>query len=347
MRKKDKILVALSGGVDSAVALYLLKKQGHDVEAAFMKNFSEKVNLKGDCPWKEDRIMAYRIAAQLQVPIRTFNFEKEYYQKIVKYIFDTYKKGQTPNPDILCNSEIKFKLFLNKAMILGFDKIATGHYAKITKTDGTYHLLKAKDKNKDQSYFLSALSQKQLAKTIFPIGDLVKPRVRAIAKKAKLINSERPDSQGICFIGKINLKTFLQQKIKPKKGIILNAKGMKLGQHDGVWYYTIGQRKGLDLPNGPWFVSKKDVKNNILYVAKEGELELYQKSVKISKIAWLGKPKKLPLIAKAKIRYRQLDQNIILYPDRVVFKQKQRGVASGQSIVIYLKNDLIASATIL
>jgi tRNA-specific 2-thiouridylase len=347
MRKKDKILVALSGGVDSAVALYLLKKQGHDVEAAFMKNFSEKVNLKGDCPWKEDRIMAYRIAAQLQVPIRTFNFEKEYYQKIVKYIFDTYQKGQTPNPDILCNSEIKFKLFLNKAMILGFDKIATGHYAKVTKTAGMYHLLKARDKNKDQSYFLSGLSQKQLAKTIFPIGDLEKTRVRAIAKKAKLINSERPDSQGICFIGKINLKTFLQQKIKPKKGIIVNARGEKLGQHDGVWYYTIGQRKGLDLPNGPWFVSKKDVRNNILYVAKEGELDLYQKSVKISKIHWLGKPKKLPLTAKAKIRYRQLDQNIILYPDRVVFKQKQRGVASGQSIVIYLKSDLIASATIL
>ncbi|MFA6252714.1 MAG: tRNA 2-thiouridine(34) synthase MnmA [Patescibacteria group bacterium] len=347
MRKKDKILVALSGGVDSAVALYLLKKQGYDVEAAFMKNFSERVNLKGNCPWKEDRIMAYRIAAQLQVPIRTFNFEKEYYQKIVKYIFATYQKGQTPNPDILCNSEIKFKLFLDKAMLLGFDKIATGHYAKITKTGQVYHLLKATDKNKDQSYFLSGLSQKQLAKTIFPIGHLTKPKVRAIAKKAKLINSERPDSQGICFIGKINLKTFLQQKIKPKKGSILNTQGVKLGQHDGVWYYTIGQRKGLDLPNGPWFVSKKDVRNNVLYVAKEGELDLYQKSVKISKIAWLGKPKKLPFSAKAKIRYRQTDQNIILYPDRVLFKQKQKGVASGQSIVVYLKNDLIASATIL
>ncbi len=347
MRKKLKILVALSGGVDSAVALYLLKKQGHNVEAAFMKNFSEKVNLKGDCPWKEDRIMAYRIAAQLQVPIRTFNFEKEYYQKIVKYIFDTYQKGQTPNPDILCNNEIKFKLFLEKAMILGFDKIATGHYAKITKTGGIYHLLKAKDKNKDQSYFLSALTQKQLAKTMFPIGHLEKTKVRAIAKKAKLINSERPDSQGICFIGKINLKTFLQQKIKPKKGAILNTRGIKLGQHDGVWYYTIGQRKGLDLPNGPWFVSKKDVKNNILYVAKEGESDLYQKSVKISEIHWLGKPKKLPLTAKAKIRYRQFDQDIILSKNKVQFKSAQKGVASGQSVVCYLADDLVASAIIL
>ncbi len=346
MAKKEKILVALSGGVDSAVALYLLKKQGYYVEAAFMKNFSEKVNLKGECPWKEDRIMAYRIAAQLHVPIHTFNFEKEYHEKVVNYIFETYKNGQTPNPDVLCNNEIKFKLFLNKAKKLGFDKIATGHYARVKKSGNFYQLLKGLDPNKDQSYFLSGLNQKQLSSSLFPIGHLAKPKVRQIAKQAKLVNAERPDSQGICFIGKINLKTFLAQKIKPKKGDILDTEGNKLGQHDGVWYYTIGQRKGLDISNGPWFVQKKDLKKNILVVAKEGEAALYSKQIHITDIHWLGKKYQLPLKAQAKIRYRQEDQEIILNQKTVYFIKAQKGVASGQIVAIYKNNQLIVSATI-
>lgn len=347
MAKKTKILVALSGGVDSAVALYLLKKQGYYVEAAFMKNFSEKVNLKGECPWKEDRIMAYRVAAQLHVPIRTFNFEKEYNQKVVQYIFDTYKNGQTPNPDILCNNEIKFKLFLNKAKKLGFDQIATGHYVRVKKVGNYYQLLKGLDPNKDQSYFLAGLNQNQLNSAIFPIGHLLKPKVRAIAKKAKLVNADRPDSQGICFIGKINLKTFLEQKIKPKKGNIFDTQGNKLGQHDGVWYYTIGQRKGLSLPNGPWFVQKKDTKNNILFVAKEGESDLYSQQIHISDIHFLAQKYKLPLTAKAKIRYRQEDQKITLHQNTIDFEKPQKGVASGQTIAIYKNSQLIASATII
>lgn len=347
MNKKPKILVALSGGVDSAVALYLLKKQGYYVEAAFMKNFSEKVNLKGECPWKEDRVMAYRIAAQLHVPIRTFNFEKEYHDKVVNYIFETYRNGQTPNPDVLCNNEIKFKLFLNKAKKLGFDKIATGHYARIKKSGNYYQLFKGLDSNKDQSYFLSGLNQKQLSSSLFPISHLSKPKVRAIAKKAKLVNADRPDSQGICFIGKINLKTFLAQKIKPKKGDILDTEGNKLGQHDGVWYYTIGQRKGLDISNGPWFVQKKDLKKNILFVAKEGEATLYSKQIHITEIHWLGQKYPLPLKAKAKIRYRQKDQQITLNNSNLNFVKPQKGIASGQIVAIYKNSQLIASATIL
>lgn len=346
MAKKEKILVALSGGVDSAVALYLLKKQGYYVEAAFMKNFSEKVNLKGECPWKEDRIMAYRIAAQLHVPIHTFDFEKEYHDKVVSYIFETYQNGQTPNPDILCNNEIKFKLFLAKAQKLGFSKIATGHYARLKKSGDFYQLLKALDKNKDQSYFLSGLNQKQLASAIFPIGHLAKTKVRAIAKQAKLANADRPDSQGICFIGKINLKTFLAQKIKTKKGDILDTKGYKLGQHDGVWYYTIGQRKGLNLANGPWFIQQKDLQNNILIVAKEGDGALYSKKIHITKLHWLGAKYTLPIKAKAKIRYRQEDQDVIIDDGVINFAQAQKGVASGQIVAIYKNQALIASATI-
>lgn len=352
--KKEKILVGLSGGVDSAVSLYLLQQQGYQVEAAFMKNFSEKVNIKGECPWKEDRIVAYRVAAQLKVPIQTFDFEDIYQEKVVKYIFDTYQAGQTPNPDVLCNNEIKFKLFLNKALELGFDKIATGHYARVYQDKTGYHLLRGIDPNKDQSYFLAGLNQEQLSKALFPIGDLQKDKVRQIASEAGLVNADRKDSQGICFIGKIDLKTFLQQKIKAKKGDIVDTSGNVLGQHQGVWYYTIGQRKGLDLPNGPWFVASKDIENNKLIVAKEGDKELYKNSVQISNLHWLAKEHKLPLKAKAQIRYRQEAQDVIISSSEVekskgflaTFKTPQKGVASGQILAVYQKDELIASANI-
>lgn len=346
--KKEKILVALSGGVDSAVALYLLKKKGFDVEAAFMKNFSEKVNIKGDCPWKEDRLMAYRVASYLKIPIQTFNFEKQYHDKIVSYIFDSYQNGLTPNPDVLCNNEIKFKLFLDKALKLGFDKIATGHYAKIKKDKAGYHLLRAKDLNKDQSYFLAGLTQNQLSKAIFPIADMTKPKLRILAKKINLPNAERKDSQGICFIGKIDLKTFLSQKIKPKKGDIVDTEGKKLGTHQGVWYYTIGQRKGLNIGgSGPWYVVSKDLKNNRLIVGHIDDEKLYNKIVQISDLHWLVRQHKLPLKAGAQIRYRQTPQNIVLYKNKLEFQKPQQGVASGQIIAVYQKNELICSANII
>lgn len=346
--KKLKILVGLSGGVDSAVALYLLKKQGYQVSAGFMKNFSENINIKGVCPWKEDRLEAYRVASFLKIPIQTFDFEKIYQEKIVHYIFESYASGLTPNPDILCNSEIKFKLFLDKAIEQGFDYIATGHYARVKQDKSGWHLLKGKDKNKDQSYFLAGLDQSQLSHIIFPIGDLPKNKVRAIARKIKLPNAARPDSQGICFIGKVDLKTFLSQKIKPKIGEIVDINNHKLGEHQGVWYYTIGQRKGLNIGgSGPWYVVAKDLKNNKLIVGKADSDELFTKNIQITNLHWLGKEYKLPLKAKAKIRYRQDDQSMILKDALAEFKTPQRGVASGQTMAVYKKDELIVSANII
>ena len=349
-KNKEKILVGLSGGVDSAVAAYLLQKEGYEVEAAFMKNFSDKVNLKGECPWKEDKLTAYKVAAFLKIPIRTFNFEKEYKDKVVNYIFTSYKKGLTPNPDILCNNEIKFKLFLNKALELGFNKIATGHYAGIEENDG-YTLLRGRDNNKDQSYFLAGLNQKQLSKVIFPLQDIDKKEVRRIAKEIKLPNANRKDSQGICFIGKLDLKTFLQQKIKEKKGEIVDKDNNVLGYHQGVWYYTIGQRKGLDIGgSGPWYIIEKDLKNNKLIVGKIDDPELYHKEIKCINWHWLNKEYKFPLKAKAQIRYRQKAEDVKIEKKEdyylISFKNKQKGVASGQILAVYDKNKLIASALI-
>mgnify|MGYP003967799069 CR=1 FL=1 len=352
---QEKILVGLSGGVDSAVAALLLKEQGYQVEAAFMKNFSAKINIKGECPWLKDREEAYRVAAKLDIPIQTFDFEEVYEKKIVQYIFDTYQAGQTPNPDVLCNNEIKFKLFLNKALELGFDKIATGHYARIKQNKNIFSLLKGLDSNKDQSYFLAGLNQEQLSKSLFPIGELKKPRVRELARQAKLPNAERKDSQGICFVGKVDLKTWLQQKIKPKTGNIVDTDGNKLGEHQGVWYYTIGQRKGLNIGgSGPWYVAIKDLDDNKLIVSKSEDDELYTKHIKIHDLHWLGKEYKFPLKAKAKIRYRQDDQTVTIKAPLTKgvggfiaeFKQSQKGVASGQTLAVYKKDELIASAMI-
>lgn len=351
IKNKEKILIGLSGGVDSAVAAYLLQKQGYNIEAAFMKNFSDKINLKGECPWKEDRLIAYKVAAFLKIPIRTFDFEKEYRNKVVNYIFTSYKKGLTPNPDILCNNEIKFKLFLDKALKLGFNKIATGHYAGIEKKNNGCSLLRGKDDNKDQSYFLAGLNQKQLNKVIFPLQDIDKKEVRKIAKKINLPNANRKDSQGICFIGKLDLKTFLKQRIKEKKGKIVDKDNNILGYHQGVWYYTIGQRKGLDIGgSGPWYIIEKDLKNNKLIVGKIDNPELYHRKIKCINWHWLNKKYDFPLKAKAQIRYRQKAEDVKIEKKKdyylITFKNKQKGVASGQILAVYSKNELIASAFI-
>lgn len=350
--KKLKVLVGLSGGVDSAVTALLLKKAGHDVSAVFMKNFSSRDNTNHECPWKADRDEAYAVAKHLDIPIETWDFESKYRETVVNYLFETYQKGQTPNPDILCNSEIKFKLFLAKALLNGFDKIATGHYAQIKQDKAGYHLLKGKDPNKDQSYFLAGLNQEQLARSLFPIGHLKKPKVRILAKKAGLPNAERKDSQGICFVGKVNLKDFLSQKISPKIGEIHDVNGKKIGEHEGVFYYTIGQRKGIEVGGGPaLYVIKKDLVNNVLTVGPKESLELYKTEIILTDWHWLNNQHKFPLKAKAKIRYRQEDQKVSILKIseqeyKAVFKAKQFASAAGQTLAVYKNTELIASAII-
>ena len=350
-KKKEKVLLGLSGGVDSAISLYLLKKQGYEVEAAFMKNFSDMVNIDHKCPWKEDRLEAYKVSSFLNIPIRTFDFEKEYKEEVISYLFNSYKKGLTPNPDILCNKQIKFKLFLEKAKELGFDKIAMGHYAIIKKDKNGYHLLKGKDNIKDQSYFLAGLNQKQLSYSLFPIGNINKDKVRKIAKKIGLPNAERKDSQGICFVGKVNMKEFLINKIPKKEGDIVDTDGNVLGKHDGVFYYTIGQRKGINIGgSGPWYVIEKNIKDNKLIVGHEDNLLLYKKEIFVKELHFLNKKYSFPLKAKGQIRYNQEDQDIeinkIDNKYKVIFKEKQKGIAPGQILAIYIGKELIASAII-
>ena len=301
--KKIRVVVALSGGVDSSVAAHLLVEQGYDVIGVFMKNWHDQsVTISKECPWLEDSYDAMLVSEKLSIPFQTVDLSIEYQKRIVDYMFDEYEKGNTPNPDILCNREIKFDIFLKIALKLGADFIATVHYCRVKKNNNIYSLLMGLDKNKDQSYFLCQLSQNQLSKTLFPIGNLTKKEVRIIAKKQKLVTAEKKDSQGLCFIGKVKLPDFLQQKLKPKKGKIIkisldNNKHLKhdindlsyenlykisrpfdyeyedgeyIGDHNGAHFFTIGQRKGLAVggTKNPLFVLKTDVINNIIYVGE-------------------------------------------------------------------------------
>ena len=391
--KNITIALGLSGGVDSSVAAFLLQKQGYNVIGYYMKNWSKNIG-KFKCPWKKDQEYALRIANHLNIPLYTLNFEKQYKKKVVDYLFNSYKKGITPNPDIMCNKEIKFKLFLDKAIQLGADLIATGHYAQIKNLsddlsskanareealaksedkNNTYRLLKGNDANKDQSYFLYTLTQKQLSKTLFPIGKYTKPQIRKIAKQAKLPTADKPDSQGICFIGEVDITELLKTKIKPKKGDIITTTGEKIGEHEGVWYYTIGQRKGIKIGGGiPYFVVKKDLKHNKLIVAKGSwSKQLFKKSCIIKSVHWIVKPAhlnfpdsrsfsegsseggepKLPLKCKVKIRYRQKDQPCIIYKQKnnykIIFQEKQRAITPGQSAVFYKGNKCLGGGVII
>ena len=298
-----RVIVGLSGGVDSSVTAYLLKEQGYEVIGLFMKKWhDDSVTISNECPWLEDSNDALIVAEKLGIPFQVVDLSEKYKERIVDYMFDEYEKGNTPNPDILCNREIKFDIFLKIALKLGADFIATGHYCRVKKNNNIYSLLMGLDKNKDQSYFLCQLSQNQLSKTLFPIGNLTKKEVRIIAKKQKLVTAEKKDSQGLCFIGKVKLPDFLQQKLKPKKGKIIkisldNNKHLKhdindlsyenlykisrpfdyeyedgeyIGDHNGAHFFTIGQRKGLAVggTKNPLFVLKTDVINNIIYVGE-------------------------------------------------------------------------------
>jgi len=351
-KKKETVALGLSGGVDSSVAAFLLQQQGYNVIAYYMRNWSTDLG-KFKCPWKEDRDSALRVANHLNIPFYTLNFEKEYKEKVVDYLFDGYQKGITPNPDIMCNKEIKFKIFLEKVLKLGADKIATGHYSQVQEDQDGFHLLKGKDQNKDQSYFLYALNQKQLSKTLFPVGGYTKPQIRKIAKDAELPSANKPDSQGICFIGEVNITELLKTKIKPQKGDIITTEGEKIGEHEGVWYYTIGQRKGIKIGGGvPYFVVEKDLKNNKLIVAYGSwSEELFSNSCEITNMHWINKePIKYPYKCQIKTRYRQVDQDCQITKQGnkylVKFKEKQRAITSGQSTVLYHKEECLGGGII-
>jgi len=282
----------LSGGVDSSVSAALLKQQGYKVVGVYMKNWSR--DLPGmPCPWLDDYQDAKRVAVHLGIDFKMYDFEKDYQHKVVDYMLDEFKAGRTPNPDIMCNQEVKFKLFLNTALEDGADLIATGHYAKIG--DGGkgigYSLLRAKDENKDQTYFLYRISQEALKHTIFPLGNVTKPQVRELARKYKLVTADKKESMGICFVGKVPIKDFLQQFIKTRPGKIIDQAGREVGTHDGAIFYTIGQRHGLEVGGGlPYYVTGKDMKKNEVYVTTDLQDEkLWSREVRLTDMHWINK----------------------------------------------------------
>ena len=394
--KKTKVVVALSGGVDSSVAAYMLKDQGYDLIGLFMKNWhDESVTISDECPWLEDSNDAMLVAEKLNIPFQVVDLSKDYKQKIIDYMFDEYSKGNTPNPDILCNREIKFDVFMDIALSLGADYVATGHYSRIKKNNNQnsikYELHSGLDKTKDQSYFLCQLNQNQLSKTLFPIGDLTKAEVRKIAKKNNLVTAEKKDSQGLCFVGKVSLPDFLQQKLKKKQGNVIeipaNSKlfdkkikfvnendrllsltkdidyslkdGKIIGKHNGAYYYTVGQRKGLAIGGykDPLFVISINTQTNEIFVGEgKNHPGLIKRALKVkfSDVNWVNDDYNfenlVDLKLKARIRYRQKLQKISVYKHLdylyVKFEEFQSAVTKGQFIAIYDNSQLIASGVI-
>ncbi|MDR2585164.1 MAG: tRNA 2-thiouridine(34) synthase MnmA [Prevotellaceae bacterium] len=356
------IAVGLSGGVDSSVAALLLKEQGHHVIGVFMQNWHHTDGtLHGQCEWEDERTIAEMVAQRLGIPFYFVDLSETYRKKVVDYMFAEYAVGRTPNPDILCNREIKFDAFLQYVLDLGVDAVATGHYVRSERlADGRFRLLSGVDPNKDQSYFLSQLSQYQLSKSIFPIGDILKPQVRALAKQAGLPSADKKDSQGICFVGKVDLPIFLQQKLSAIEGPVVDVDSRKvIGTHQGAHFYTIGQRKGLRIGGHvkPLFVIKTDVVENIVYVGEgEDHPELYKQSLFIQSedIHWIDpnsqmkQGEKRPYLVR--IRYRQPLQKATLHRTHqgitIDFKEAQRGITPGQFAVWYDGEEVLGSGTI-
>jgi len=351
------VFVGMSGGVDSSVSAYLLQQQGYKVVGVFMKNWSGKFKTSRGvfnfpCSSQADYEDARQVAGHLDIPLYTFNFEEEYHSRVIEYFIAEIKKGRTPNPDIMCNKEIKFKVFLDKCLSLGADYIATGHYARVIKTkDGVFHLLKGIDNTKDQSYFLTTLGQHELSHTLFPVGDISKTKVREIAEQIQLPNAKKPDSQGICFVGEIDVNAFIEAFVGENRGDIINPEGQVLGQHRGLYFYTIGQRKGLGIGGGiPYFVKAKDLEYNQLIVAKGVDpLDLYKSEVMISELSWTSQCPNLPQQFRAKIRYRSQDVECLVKPIAdenilaVKFTEPQRAITQGQFLVLYQGDELIGS----
>ena len=392
-----KVVIALSGGVDSSVSAYLLKKQGYHVIGLFMKNWhDESVTISNECPWLDDSNDAMIVSQNLKIPFQTVDLSKEYNTRIIQYMFREYKQGRTPNPDILCNREIKFDIFMKIALDLGADFVATGHYSRISREKKgkiiIHKLISGVDKSKDQSYFLCQLNQKQLSKILFPIGNLKKTEVRKIANDIGLVNAEKKDSQGLCFVGKVKLPDFLMQKLKPKKGLIIeidsssdlykkkannsliikeklikgirniNYKiddGREVGKHNGAFYFTIGQRKGLRVggTNKPLFVLQTDVENNIVYVGMgKDHPGLYRDALLVdsNEEHWIREDLKLSyeesMIVMARIRYRQPLQKARLFRYKegiyVLFDKPQSSITKGQFVAWYIEDELIGSGVI-
>ena len=392
-----KVIIGLSGGVDSSVSALLLKQQGYEVIGLFMKNWhDETVTISDDCPWLDDSNDAMLIAEKLEIPFQTVDLSEQYHSRIIDYMFNEYENGRTPNPDVLCNREIKFDIFLKIALDLGADYIATGHYCQVNKINKDnkeiYRLIVGADEKKDQSYFLCQLNQKQLSKAIFPIGHLTKSDVRDIAKKNDLITADKKDSQGLCFVGKVKLPDFLKQKLTPKKGKVIKIDsesvkqeidlnevkskekqlellsspfsfssddGEEIGEHHGAYYYTVGQRKGLNIGgfSEPLFVLEKDVSRNLIYVGMgESHPALYKKAlfVKSNEIHWIREDLKIneneTMNVKFRIRYRQPLQSGTIYRFKkglyILFDKPISSVTSGQFVSWYIDDELIGSGTI-
>jgi tRNA-specific 2-thiouridylase len=392
-----RVVVGLSGGVDSSVAAYLLQQQGYEVIGLFMKNWhDDSVTISNDCPWLEDSNDALLVAEKLGIPFQTVDLSEEYKEKIVDYMFNEYEKGRTPNPDVLCNREIKFDVFMKIALSLGADFVATGHYCRKGEIEvngeKVYQLLAGADNNKDQSYFLCQLSQEQLAKSLFPIGELTKPEVRKIALELDLVTAEKKDSQGLCFIGKVRLPEFLQQKLQPKDGLIFqidkdnpiynsekpaslsieeelafDAKkinytpemGKVVGKHQGAHYFTIGQRKGLNVggTTDPLFIISTNVVTNTIYTGLSSQHPgLFKKALFIEKseVHWirpdLAIAKGGSMDVMARIRYRQPLQKATLHQFEigmyVSFEEPQSAITEGQFVAWYLEDELVGSGVI-
>jgi len=361
-KSKPIVFVAMSGGVDSSVAAALLKKQGYEVVGVYMKNFSGRFFPKRFsmfCPWKKDLRDVKRVCLKIGIPFRVYDFEKEYEERVINYFFEEEIKGKTPNPDILCNREIKFGLFLKKALSEGADFIATGHYVrkKAVKDKETkkivYKLLMAKDRTKDQSYFLCLLKQHQIKKVIFPLGNYTKKQVRQIAKKMNLPTAERPESMGICFVGEVDINDFLKTRIKETPGDIVTVDGKVIGKHKGLAFYTIGQRRGIGVSGKvPYYVVAKDIKHNRLIVAEGAENKaLFKKEIKLKKVNWIkGIPPKFPFSCQARIRHQQPLQKAVVKKENnricVEFSTPQKGVAPGQFCVFYKREEMLGGGII-
>lgn len=354
-----RIVVGMSGGVDSSVAALQLKRAGHDVIGIFMKNWDE-TDENGVCTATEDYEDVKRVSEALAIPYYTVNFEKEYQDRVFAYFLAEYKRGRTPNPDVLCNKEIKFKAFMDYAMkVAGADKLATGHYARIDRdpASGVFRMLKGIDTGKDQTYFLCQLGQAQLEKTLFPIGDLPKSEVRRLAEAHHLITAGKKDSTGICFIGERNFRQFLSRYLPAKPGLIKDLSGNVKGRHNGLMYYTLGQRRGLGIggqgTGEPWFVVRKDLSENVLYVVQgANHPALYSTSLRASAMNWIaGRAPAAAFDCTAKFRYRQPDQAVRVTPRSdttiaVDFEKPQRAVTPGQEVVLYDGEICLGGATI-